>query len=211
VVETVANFGTGLGLAAGAGLNAYAVLLVYGGIAHLFPADFPGTVARVLSEPAALLVLLGLYLLEFLADKIPGLDHVWDVVHTFVRPLAGGVLAVASVSPGAETPMAILAGGAGGVVALAAHLVKGTVRLTSTALTAGVATFALSLAEDVLAVLQAVVSIFLPLVALVVAVAVGALFLLCVPKLARGVNLFARRRGGRPPAPSPSPHTGGGA
>ncbi len=45
MLETVANFGTGLGLAAGAGLNAYAVLLVYGGIAHLFPEDFPGTIA----------------------------------------------------------------------------------------------------------------------------------------------------------------------
>ncbi|HYN40264.1 MAG TPA: DUF4126 domain-containing protein, partial [Thermoanaerobaculia bacterium] len=77
---------------------------------------------------------------------------------------------------------------------LASHLVKGTVRLTSTALTAGIANFALSLAEDVLAVLQAIVSIFLPLVALVLAIAVAGLFLLCVPKLARGVDLFARRR-----------------
>ena len=80
------------------------------------------------------------------------------------------------------------------MTALAAHLVKGTARLTSTALTAGVANFALSLAEDILAVLQAIVSIFLPLVALVLAVAVAGIFLLCVPKLARGVNLFARRR-----------------
>ena len=46
----------------------------------------------------------------------------------------------------------------------------------------------------ILAVLQAIISIFLPLVALVLAVAVAGLFLLCVPKLARGVNLFARRR-----------------
>lgn len=199
MVETVAHFGTGLGLAAGAGLNAYAVLLVYGGIAHLFPGEFPGAVARFLSEPATLAVLLGLYLLEFFADKIPGLDHVWDLIHTVVRPVAGGLLAVAAVGPAAETPMTVLAGGGGGVTALAAHLVKGTARLTSTALTAGVANFALSLAEDILAVLQAIVSIFLPLVALVLALAVAVLFLCCVPKLARGVNLFTRRR--RTPAP----------
>src|SRR5512138_3141884 len=191
-METVAHFGTGLGLAAGAGLNAYAVLLVYGGIAHLFPQDFPGGIARFLAQPGTLGVLLGLYLLEFFADKVPGLDHVWDIVHTVVRPVAGGLLAVAAVAPSAETPLAILAGGGGGVTALASHLVKGTARLTSTALTAGVANFALSLAEDILAVLQAIVSIFLPLVALVLAVAVTVLFLLCVPKLAKGVNLFAR-------------------
>jgi len=194
VVETVAHFGTGLGLAAGAGLNAYAVLFVYGGIAHLFPEDFPGALTRFLAQPATLGVLFALYLLEFFADKIPGLDHVWDVIHTVVRPLAGVLLAVAAVGPGAETPLTVLAGGGGGVTALAAHLVKGTARLTSTALTAGVANFALSLAEDVLAVLQAIVSVFLPLVALVLAVAVAGLFLLCVPKLAKGVNLFTRRR-----------------
>lgn len=194
MVETIAHFGTGLGLAAGAGLNAYAVLLVYGGIARLFPEDFPGAITRFLAEPATLGVLLFLYLLEFLADKIPGLDHVWDIVHTVVRPVAGALLAVAAVAPAADTPMTVLAGGGGGVTALAAHLVKGTVRLTSTALTAGVANFALSLAEDILAVLQAVVSVFLPLVALVLAVAVAGLFLLCVPKLAKGVNLFTRRR-----------------
>jgi hypothetical protein len=194
VVETVAHFGTGLGLAAGAGLNAYAVLLVYGGISHLFPEDFPGTIARFLAEPVTLAVLLGLYLLEFLADKIPGLDHLWDIVHTVVRPLAGGLLAFAVVAPSADTSFAVLAAGGGGVTALAAHLLKGTARLTSTALTAGVANFALSLAEDILAILQAIVSIFLPLVALVLALAVAGLFLLCVPKLAKGVNLFARRR-----------------
>jgi hypothetical protein len=194
MLEVVANFGTGLGLAAGAGLNAYAVLLVYGGIAHLFPADFPGAIARFLAEPATLLVLLGLYLLEFFADKIPGRDHIWDVIHTVVRPAAGALLAVAAVARSSGTPLSVLAGGGGGVTALAAHLVKGTARLTSTALTAGVANFALSLAEDILAVLQAIVSIFLPLVALVLAVAVAGIFLLCVPKLARGVNLFARRR-----------------
>ncbi len=201
MLESVGHFGTGLGLAAGAGLNAYAVLLVYGGIARSFPEDFPGGIARFLGEPTTLAVLLGLYLLEFFADKIPGLDHVWDVVHTVVRPAAGALLAVAAVAPTAETPMAILAGGGGGVTALASHLVKGTVRLTSTALTAGIANFALSLAEDVLAVLQAIVSIFLPLVALVLAIAVTGLFLLCVPKLARGVDLFARRRRRKVPGP----------
>ncbi len=194
MVETVGYFGTGLGLAAGAGLNAYAVLLVYGLIARLFPEEFPGAIAQVLSEPTVLAVLAGLYVLEFFADKIPVLDHLWDAVHTVVRPLAGGLLAVAAVAPTNETALTVLAGGGGGLAALAAHVMKSTARLTSTALTAGVANIALSLAEDILAVLQAIVSVFLPLVALVLAMTVLALCLLCVPKLARGVNLFGRRR-----------------
>lgn len=202
MVETVAHFGTGLGLAAGAGLNAYAVLLVYGGIAHLFPEEFPGAIPDFLAEPASLTVLLALYLVEFFADKIPGLDHLWDGLHTVVRPVAGALLAVAVVAPAGETFMEVLAGGGGGVMALAAHLVKATARLTSTALTAGVANFALSVAEDILAVLQAVVSIFLPLVALVLVVAVAGCFLLSVPKLGKGVDLFTRRRP-RPAAKAP--------
>jgi hypothetical protein len=194
VVEMVTHFGTGLGLATGAGLNAYAVLLVYGGIAHLFPEEFPGAIAAFLAQPVTLAVLFALYLVEFFADKIPGLDHLWDGLHTVVRPLAGALLAVAVVAPSGEISMEILAGGGGAVMALAAHVVKATARLTSTALTAGVANFSLSVAEDILAVLQAIVSVFLPLVALVLVVAVAGCFLLSVPKLARGVNLFTRRR-----------------
>lgn len=194
MVEVVALFGTGLGLAAGAGLNAYAVLLVYGGIARLFPEEFPGAITGLLAEPTSLAVLLVLYLLEFFADKIPGLDHIWDVVHTIVRPVAGAVLAMAAVSPHGETSLTVLAGCGGAVTSLEAHFVKATARLTSTALTTGVANVALSLAEDVLAVLQAVVSVFLPLVALVLVVAVAGCFLFSVPKLASGLNLFTRRR-----------------
>lgn len=197
----MALFGTGLGLAAAAGLNAYAVLLVYGGIAHLFPEEFPGVITGFLAQPTTLAALLALYLVEFFADKIPGLDHIWDALHAVLRPLAGAFLAVSALPPSSGIPADLLAGGAGGVMALAAHVVKATARLTSTALTAGVANVALSVAEDVLAVLQAIVSVFLPLVALVLVVAVAGSFLLSVPKLARGVDLFRRRR----PKPSPKP------
>lgn len=200
----VTLFGTGLGLSAGAGLNAYAVLLVYGGLAHLFPKDYPGDLAQLLASTPVLLVLGALFILEFFVDKIPGADHAWDVIHTILRPLAGALLAVAAVGPKADTPVTVLAGGAGGAVALAAHLLKSATRLTSTALTAGVANAALSLAEDVLAFLQALVSIFLPMVALAVVAALGIIFLFTVPRIVRKVNLLDRRFRGRNAGPAPS-------
>lgn len=190
-----ALFGTGLGLAAGAGLNSYAVLLVYGAMARFFPEEYPGALARALASTPALVAIGVLFLLEFFVDKIPGLDHLWDVLHSVVRPLAGAFLAVATVQPHAEPAVTAVAGGAGGVVALASHLLKSATRLTSTALTAGVANVALSLAEDVLAFLQALVSLFLPIVALFVVVAVGLLFLFTVPRITRSIDLFGRRRG----------------
>lgn len=191
-----ALFGTGLGLAAGAGLNAYAVLLVYGGIVRFFPEEYPGALGQLLGSTPALIAFAVMFLLEFFADKIPGLDHFWDLLQTVVRPLAGAVLAIASVNPSGDSPLLMaVAGGSGGGVALVAHLLKSATRLTSTALTGGIANVALSLAEDVVAFLQALVSIFLPLLSLVLVAALAGLFLLSVPKIARSVNLFGRRRG----------------
>jgi hypothetical protein len=193
-------FGTGLGLAAGTGLNSYAVLLVYAGMARLFPEDYPGSIPRLLSSTTALMILGALFALEFFVDKIPGLDHFWDLLHSLIRPLSGALLAVAVVSPHADPAVTALAGGSGSIVSLATHLLKSATRLTSTALTAGIANVALSLAEDILAFLQAFVAIFLPAVAFIVVLAIGAIFLFTVPKIARSIDLLGRRRGrpGRP-------------
>ncbi len=193
-------FGTGLGLSAAAGLNSYAVLLVYGTMARLFPEDYPGSIARLLSTTPALAFASVLFLMEFFADKIPGLDHFWHLLHSFVRPVVGALVAIAAVQPEGSPVLNVVAGGSGGAVALVSHLVKSATRLTSTALTAGIANAGLSLAEDILAFLQSFVSIFLPLVALLVVATVGLLFVLTVPRMARSIDLFGRRRSGGPPA-----------
>ena len=196
-------FGTGLGLSAAAGLNSYAVLLVYGAMARFFPEDYPGAIARFLSSTPALAIAGVLFLLEFVADKIPGLDHFWHLFHSVVRPLVGALVAIAAVQPEGSTALSVVAGGAGGGVALISHLVKSATRLTSTALTAGVANVGLSLAEDIVAFLQSLVSIFLPLVALAVVAAIGLIFILTIPRMARFLDLFGRRRPGRE-APPPA-------
>ncbi|MDL2718143.1 MAG: DUF4126 family protein [Acidobacteriota bacterium] len=192
-------FGTGLGLSAAAGLNSYAVLLVYGSMARFFPEDYPGAIARLLASTPALSVAAVLFLLEFFADKIPGLDHFWHLLHSFIRPVVGALVAIACVQPEGSPLLDVVAGGSGGTVALVSHLVKSATRLTSTALTAGIANAGLSLAEDILAFLQSLVSIFLPFVALLVVAAIGILFVVTVPRMARSIDLFGRRRSGGPP------------
>ena len=153
---------TGLGLAAAAGLNAWAVLLLFNGLVRVLPQEFPGPLAAFLASPPVLQIALVLFLAEFVVDKIPFLDRFWDVGHTLLRPLVGALLALACVAPWSVPRQAGLAAAAAAVT-LATHLAKSTTRLTSTAATRGLTQFAVSLAEDVVALLLATLVFFVPL------------------------------------------------
>lgn len=152
---------TGLGLAAAAGLNAWAVLLLFHGLVRLLPQDFPGPVTAFLASPFVFQLALVLFLAEFIVAKIPLADRIWEAVHTLLRPIVGALLALACVATPswpARTGVALLAA----VVALGTHAAKSTTRLTSTAATRGFTQFALSLAEDIVAVALAILLFFQP-------------------------------------------------
>ena len=83
---------TGLGLAAAAGFNAWAVLLLFHGLYRLLPQEFPGAAAAILGSQTVLGFALVLFLAEFVITKIPMLDRFWELAHTlrsrrFRRPL----------------------------------------------------------------------------------------------------------------------------
>lgn len=167
-MEILSLLGTSLGLGAGAGVNAYATLLVFGTIARWNPELFPGTTAAFFAQTPVLIVLGLLYTVEFIADKVPAIDHVWDAIHTFIRPAAGAVVGLASASPELPKSWLVMASVIAGGAALTGHLTKSSIRGLSTATTGGVANPVLSVVEDVYAVLQAVGAAFLPIVCLVV-------------------------------------------
>src|SRR5205085_2065534 len=87
------HFTVQLGLGVGAGVNAYATLLVFGLLARWHPSMFHDDLAKFFASTPVLVVIGALYLVEFVADKVPTIDHIWDVIHTFIRPVAGGVVA----------------------------------------------------------------------------------------------------------------------
>jgi len=167
---------TSAGLGIGAGINAYATLLVFGLLARWQPWLFHDDLATFFAKTPVLMVIGALYLIEFVADKIPTVDHVWDVIHTLIRPAAGAVVAFAAVSNqiprGAVIVATILAGSA----ALGAHATKATVRGISTATTGGLGNPILSLIEDVLAFFSAFAAILLPWLILVFFVVGGLCF-----------------------------------
>lgn len=152
---------TGLGLAAAAGLNAWVILLLFHGLILLLPQEFPGASAVWLSSHGVFTAALILFLTEFVADKIPVVDHLWNLAQTLLRPIVGALLMLAC-TPETSGPARIGLALAGACATLATHLVKSTTRLTSTAATKGFAQVAVSLAEDVVALALGALFFFVP-------------------------------------------------
>ena len=125
---------TGLGLASAAGLNAYIPLLLLGIAGRLGYADVNAPYT-ILSSNAGLAVLAALLLVELLADKVPGVDHVNDIINTVVRPAAGGLLFVTSAGAGQLDPT--LAAILGLMTAGSIHATKAGFRPLVTATTGG--------------------------------------------------------------------------
>jgi hypothetical protein len=152
---------TGLGLAAAAGLNAWAVLLLFHGLVRLLPQDFPGPVTAFLASPFVFQLALVLFLAEFIVTKIPLADRIWEAAHTLLRPIVGALLALACVALPSWPARAGFALAAA-VVTLGAHAAKSTTRWTSTAATRSFTQLALSLVEDIFAVVLATLLFFQP-------------------------------------------------
>jgi uncharacterized membrane protein len=152
------------GLSASAGLNAYIPLFTIAAIAHFtdwFKLDPP---YDALGNPWIVILLGVLIIIEFLADKIPAVNHMNDLLQTFIRPVAGAIVFAASAKMLTEiNPVLSLACGlfiAGGV-----HTVKSlAVRPAVTATTAGAGNVPVSLAEDAIAVVTSILAIVLPVV-----------------------------------------------
>ncbi|HEY7140762.1 MAG TPA: DUF4126 domain-containing protein [Methylomirabilota bacterium] len=147
--ETAGPVGAALGLAVASGLSLYGAVFVSGltirlGWVHLAPA---WTTLHVLADPVVLAVSGLLFLVEFLADKIPVVDSLWDAVHTVIRPVGGALLAsraLGELSPAAEVLALLLLGGA----TLATHAAKATTRLAVNASPEPVSNVLISLAEN---------------------------------------------------------------
>ncbi|MFO7540326.1 MAG: DUF4126 domain-containing protein [Chloroflexota bacterium] len=167
MIQAIANIGTAFGLASSAGLNAYIPLLIVA-IAARFPLDSP---FLALAEPYDILgswwaigILTVLLIIEMTVDKIPAIDTLNDVIHTFVRPAAGAVLFAANSNVISDIHPA-LALTAGLLVAGGVHAAKGTTRPLITATTAGSGNWFVSLLEDIAAFFLSLFALLLPLIA----------------------------------------------
>ena len=186
------------------GINAYAVVLLLGlmgatGATEEVPAS--------LQRTDVLVVAAALFLCEAVADKIPYVDSAWDVVHTVVRPIAGGV--VAALLAGHDGSLSQLAAGAvGGSTALASHLVKAGTRLAVNTSPEPASNIVLSVVEDLTVAAVVAFALFHPVAAAVVAAVLLGLGMTLVVFLLSRIRRFVRRwrerrRGAGKPTPAP--------
>lgn len=139
-----------LGTSFASGLNLYATAAALGLLHRFDVIDLPSSL-QALSHTVVLVIAVALYAIEFVADKIPYVDSVWDAIHTFIRPPAAAILAysaVGQVPEGWRLAAALLAGG----VALTSHGTKASTRLAINASPEPFSNWAASLAEDGIAV-----------------------------------------------------------
>ncbi len=189
----IVAFGTPFGLAFASGLNAYLPMLAFALSVrwlHMYKLNPHFAFVTQTWFIAALVILA---LLDFVADKIPFIDHVWNAIHGIIRPVAGAVVAIVASSHALPaTPIASatdhVASGAA-MVELSAIPITGVGLLTLT--TAGFLNAVLSLVEDVLVVIVILLSLFASSIMLILLIL---LLLILVPRFMRTGNLWKGKR-----------------
>ncbi len=173
-MEALLGIFTAFGLSASAGLNAYIPLLVIGVVAHYTDWIKLTSPWDLLANPYILILIGILLIIEMLADKVPAVNHLNDLIQTFVRPVAGAIAFAASTNivTGINP---ILALACGLLVAGGVHAIKSAaVRPLVTATTGGAGNVPVSVAEDVASTTVSLLSILVPIA---VAVLLGMLII----------------------------------
>jgi hypothetical protein len=175
------TLGFALGTSFASGLNVYATVAAAGLMQRLGVVHLPETL-QVLAHPIVLGVALTLFVIEFIADKIPYVDSAWDAVHTFIRPPAAAVLsysAFGNVPEEWKLGAALLAGS----VALTSHGAKASTRAAANTSPEPVSNWTLSVLEDGLAVFLVWMASEHPLVTAIIVVLLTILAVLLIRKL----------------------------
>jgi hypothetical protein len=162
--ELLTGIFTAFGLSASAGLNAYIPLLVVGLLAHYTNLINLTKPWDALANPWIILMLCILVIIEMLADKIPAVNHLNDLIQTIIRPTAGAIAFAASAHVVTNIHPA-LALACGLLIAGTVHVAKaGVMRPLVTATTGGTANTPVSIAEDVTSITLSILAVALPII-----------------------------------------------
>jgi hypothetical protein len=193
MTDPIQSIAMAAGLGWASGIRLYGVLFALGLLGSLDMMTLPEHL-QVLTHPVVLWTSGFLFIVEFLADKIPIVDSLWDSVHTFIRIPAGALLAAASVG-NIDSEWTLAAGLLGGALASGSHFTKAGTRALINVSPEPFSNWAASLSEDVL-VAGGLWTAFQHPVAFLIALALLVLAgLWLAPRLWRAIKRLATRLG----------------
>jgi Domain of unknown function (DUF4126) len=182
----LSGFGRTLGFSFAAGVNLYATVAILGFAARYGWVDLPPQY-QVFDNNWIIGAAIVLYVVEFFADKIPWLDSVWDAIHTIIRPIGGGLIAVASIGhapPATQTLVALV----GAALAASTHLTKAGTRAVANTSPEPFSNWILSVSEDGFAIGLGLLALKYPLAAAIVVLVCLALMVAFAHWLVRAVR-----------------------
>ena len=176
-MEWIATLGRTMGFSFAAGINLYATVAILGLASRYNWVSLPPQY-QAFDSDFIIAAALGLYVVEFVADKIPWFDSIWDTVHTAVRPLGGAVIAETTLGEASATTE-VLVGLLGGALAAGTHFTKSGTRAVANTSPEPFSNWILSLGEDAFVITLGLVALKYPVIAagiVIVGVVMIALF-----------------------------------
>ena len=187
-MDLIVSLGRSLGFSLTSGVNLYATVAILGLAARYQWVDLPPQYQAFAADWVIGLALV-LYAVEFVADKIPWVDSMWDSVHTFIRPAGGALVAVATLGEATPT-VEVIMGLIGGTIAAGSHFTKASTRVAANASPEPFSNWALSFMEDAFVLGLGLLALMYPVAAFVIT-------LLIIVTIALAVRWIVRKlRGG---------------
>jgi hypothetical protein len=190
MTQLISTIAIAMGASWVSGINLYAAVATLGLLGRFAHLQLPGEL-EALTSWWVIGIAVVLYVIEFVADKVPYVDSTWDVIHTFIRVPAGAVLA-ASAFGDFDRSIQVIALLLGGGLALSSHGTKAATRAMLNASPEPVSNWIASIAEDILAVLSVVASVFVPVLIFVIVGAGLVISFLVFRKILRFFSQVAR-------------------
>jgi hypothetical protein len=198
-MSALQSLGFTVGTAFASGLNLYATVAVLGLLERYRVVRLPDSL-NVIAHPAVIITAIVLYAVEFVADKVPYVDTVWDAVHTFIRPPAAALLAYAALGDVPDV-WRVLGGLLAGSVALTSHGTKASARAAINASPEPFSNWIASLGEDGMAIFLVWMAAMHPVLTVFI---VAALLVLCAWLLLRLAKFIGQVLGRLFPRPRPN-------
>jgi len=197
MVDILTTLGRTLGFSFAAGINLYATVAILGLAKRYGWVELPEQF-QVFDNDIVIAVAIVLYVIEFVADKIPWVDSVWDAIHTVIRPIGGAVIAVTTFGDASPTVQGLMAL-VGGTLATGTHLTKAGTRAAANTSPEPFSNWVLSLSEDLFVIGLAALALKYPIAAALVVI-VGVVVMIVFA--AWIIRALKRRWGSSPAVPA---------